>query len=91
MSIRNALERRLRAELDLWNRQIQTLEAKAEQEEARADLQRQTYEKIDALRKGVDEAREKLDDLKSSGEEITHGLRERVESFLDRMRNSVTH
>jgi peptidoglycan hydrolase CwlO-like protein len=91
MSIRNALERRLRAELDLWNRQIQTLEAKAEQEESRADLQRQTYEKINALRKGVDEARQKLDDLKESGEEISHGVRERVETFMERMRHLNEH
>lgn len=91
MSIRAALERRLRAELELWNRDIAALEAKAEQEEARADLQRQTFEKIDALREGIDEARRKLDELKESGDEVAHSLRDSFEETIARVKSALGH
>ena len=63
---RKAYEEKLDAQLKEWSAQIALLKAKADG--ARADLKIDYYKTIEALQRKNDEARKKLQELKTAGD-----------------------
>lgn len=70
---RKAYEEKLDAQLKEWSAQIALLKAKADG--ARADLKIDYYKTIEALQRKNDEARTKLQALKTSGDEAWEDLK----------------
>ena len=70
---RKAYEEKLDAQLKEWSAQIALLKAKADG--ARADLKIDYYKTIEALQRKSDEARTKLQALKTSGDEAWEDLK----------------
>ena len=70
---RKAYEEKLDAQLKEYNAQIALLKAKAEN--ARADAKIDYYKTIDALEHKKDEAKNKLQELKTAGDEAWEDLK----------------
>ena len=70
---RKAYEEKLDAQLKEWSAQIALLKAKADG--ARADLKIDYHKTIEALQRKNDEARTKLQELKTSGDEAWEDLK----------------
>jgi uncharacterized membrane protein len=82
MGLKEALERKLTAEIDKWEKDIQALEAKAEAEEASAEAQREIHDKIDAVRSALGGARDKLAEIRQTGEDAAAALSDGVERTI---------
>jgi len=89
MSIKEALERKLKAEIDKWEKDIAALEAKAEKEEADAAAQREIYDAIDGVRNAIGGARDRLEELRQSGEDAAHALKEGIEKTIADTRKAL--
>ncbi|HEN21313.1 MAG TPA: coiled coil domain-containing protein [Desulfobacteraceae bacterium] len=74
---RKAYEEKLDAQLKEWNAQIALLKAKAEN--AKADAKIDYYKAIDALQRRQDEAKTKLKELKTAGDESWEAVKEGAE------------
>ena len=74
---RKAYEEKLDAQLDEWNAQIALLKAKADK--VKAEVKIEYYKIIEALQHREDEARTKLHELKTSGDEAWEDLKTGVE------------
>ena len=70
---RKAYEEKLDAQLKEWNAQIALLKAKADN--ARADAKIEYYKTIDALQHKQNDARTKLLELKTAGDEAWEDLK----------------
>jgi hypothetical protein len=70
---RKAYEEKLDAQLKEWNAQFALLKAKAEN--AKADTKIDYYKAIDALEHKRDEARTKLKELKTAGDEAWEAVK----------------
>ncbi len=70
---RKAYEEKLDAQLKEWNAQITLLKAKAEN--AKADAKIDYYKSIEALEHKHDEARTKLQELKTAGDEAWEAVK----------------
>ena len=70
---RKAYEEKLDAQLKEWNAQIALLKAKAEN--TKADAKIDYYKTIEALEHKQDEAKTKLQELKSSGDEAWEAVK----------------
>lgn len=70
---RKAYEEKLDAQLKEWNAQIALLKAKAEN--AKADTKIDYYKAIDALQRKHDEAKTKLKELKTAGDEAWEAVK----------------
>ena len=70
---RKAYEEKLDAQLEEWNAQIALLKARADK--ARAEAKIEYYKTIEALQYKQDEARAKLDELKTAGDEAWEDLK----------------
>ncbi|MCJ7685048.1 MAG: coiled coil domain-containing protein, partial [Desulfobacteraceae bacterium] len=66
MSMKEAYQQKLEAQLDEWNVEIDKLKAKADKAEAEAQIQ--YYKQIEDMRVKQKAAREKLTELKEAGE-----------------------
>ena len=64
MKMKEAYEQKLQAQLDVWSTEIDKLDAKAG--EADVNTQAEYYKQIEELRAKQDDAKEKLDELKSA-------------------------
>lgn len=73
MSIKEAYENKLQAQLDLWRAEADKLQAKARG--AGADTQIKMNEEAEALRARIDKAQTKLNGLKDSGTEALDDLK----------------
>jgi predicted nucleic acid-binding Zn-ribbon protein len=89
MGIKDALERKLTAEIDKWEKDIAALEAKAEAEEASAEAQKEIHGKIDAVRNAIGDAQKKLDEVRSSGEDAAAALKDGIENTLSDVRKAL--
>ena len=78
MTTKEAYERKLQAQLDLWNADIQRLKAKAEI--AAADAQINHEATLEELRQYQRDAQEKLKELQESGESAWGDMKSGVES-----------
>lgn len=77
MGMKESYEQKLRAQLNVWDAEIDKLKAKAEQ--AEADAQLEYYKEIEELRSMQETAHEKLDELKEAGDDAWEDLKAGVD------------
>jgi hypothetical protein len=70
---RKAYEEKTDAQLEEWNAQIALLKARADKAKAEAKIE--YYKTIEALQRRQDEARIKLDEMKTAGDEAWEDLK----------------
>jgi hypothetical protein len=83
---RKAYEEKLAAQLNEWNAQIALLKARAETAKAEAKIE--YYKTIDALQHRQDEARTKLHELKTAGDEAWEDLKTGAEKAWDEVKSA---
>lgn len=81
MSIKDAYEKKLHAQLDEWKAGIDMLKAKASK--AEADAQLGYYKHIEDLRTKQEAARLKLEELELAGDDAWEDLKAGIESAWD--------
>ena len=83
---RKAYEEKLDAQLEEWNAQIALLKARADKAKTEAKIE---YNKtIEALQHRQDEARTKLHELKTAGDETWEDLKTAVEKVWDEVKTA---
>ncbi|MBO6851207.1 MAG: hypothetical protein JJ867_12200 [Marinobacter sp.] len=89
MSMKESLLKKLETQTERWSKQIDSLRAdaehkmaKAKDEQAEAEIQRQFSEKVQQLEDRIEDARQKLGEVRDSGEDQLKNLRERIEEWL---------
>jgi hypothetical protein len=83
---RKAYEEKLDAQLEEWNAQIALLKAKADKAKAEAKIE--YYKTIEALQRRQDEARTKLHELKTAGDEVWEDLKTAAEKAWDEVKTA---
>jgi hypothetical protein len=83
---RKAYEEKLAAQLNEWNAQIALLKARADKAKAEAKIE--YYKTIDALQQRQDEARTKLHELKTAGDEAWEDLKTGAEKAWDEVKSA---
>ena len=83
---RKAYEEKLDAQLEEWNAQIALLKAVADKD--RADAKIEYYKTIEALQHGQDEARAKLHELKTAGDEAWEDMKTGAEKAWDEVKTT---
>ncbi len=73
MGMKETYQKKLQAQLDEWNTEIEKLKAKADK--AEADIKLEYYEEIEDLRVQQDVAREKLAALKNASDDAWEDLK----------------
>jgi multidrug resistance efflux pump len=81
---RKAYEEKIDAQLEEWSAQIALLKARADK--ARAEAKVEYYKTIEALQRRQDEARAKLDELKTAGDEAWEDLKKGAEKAWDEVK-----
>ena len=76
MSLKESLQKKLETQTEYWSKQIDSLRAeadekmaKAKDDQAEAEIQREFSERIQAVEDHIETARSKLGELKDSGED----------------------
>ena len=87
MSMKEAYEKKLQAQLDEWSAEIDRLKAKADK--AEADAQLDYYKKIEELRVLQEQARDKLVELEAATDEAWEDLKAGIESAWDSLSVAV--
>lgn len=87
MSQKQAYEKKLRAQLNEWNSEIDRLKAKADSAEADAKLE--YYKHIEKLRTRQEAARTKLEKLETASEDAWEDLKAGVESAWDDLGQAI--
>ncbi|MFC6673937.1 coiled coil domain-containing protein [Marinobacterium aestuariivivens] len=87
MSMKEAYEKKMRAQLDEWDAEIRKLKARAEQ--AQADGQLEYYKQIEDLRQRQQHAQEKLEELQQASDTAWQDLRAGMESAWDSMAEAM--
>lgn len=89
MSLKDSLLSKLETQTDYWSKQIDKLRAdseeriaKAKDEQAEAEIQKEVSEKIQSLETQMDEARQKADEIREAGESRLDDLKKRVDEWL---------
>ncbi len=83
---RDAYVKRMKAQLDEWNADIDKLQSKAKKAEARAQIRYD--QQIHELRRLTDEARARLEQARSAGDEAWEELRQGFESSWETVREA---
>ena len=83
---RKAYEGRLDAQLEEWNAQIALLKAKADK--ARAEAKIEYYKTIESLQHKHDDARTKLKELKTAGDEAWEDLKTGAEKAWEEIKTA---
>lgn len=78
MSMKEAYEKKIQAQLDEWGAEIDKLKARADA--AEADAQLKYYKEIEELRTMQDDARGKLAELKEAGDDAWEDLKAGIDS-----------
>jgi len=83
------LQKKLETQTEYWSKQIQSLQAdaeekmaKAEDDQAEAEIQKDFSERIQTLENRVEEARKKISEIRDSGEDQLSDLKARIEEWL---------
>lgn len=87
MSMKEAYEKKLRAELDEWHAEIDGLKARADQ--AEADTQLKYYKHIEELRELQEAARKRLSELEASGDDAFDDLKAGLDSARHSLASAV--
>lgn len=87
MSMKEAYEQKLQAQLDEWSADIDKLKAKVDG--ADADLQLEYYKQIEKLRSMKDTAEDKLIELKGASDDAWEDLKAGIGSAWDSLGNSL--
>ncbi|MBY5937853.1 hypothetical protein [Marinobacter nauticus] len=89
MSLKESLQKKLETQTEYWSKQIDSLRAeadekmaKAKDEQAEAEIQREFSERIQAVEDHIETARSKLGELKDSGEDQLEDLKKRIDEWL---------
>lgn len=89
MSLRESLQKKLETQTEYWSKQVKKLQAdaeermaKAEDEQAEARIQKEFSEHIQDLQKRIDEARNKMSEIRESGEDQLRDLTSRIDKWL---------
>jgi GTP1/Obg family GTP-binding protein len=87
--LKDYLQRKQETQTEHWSKQIESLRAeanekiaKAKDEEAEAQIQRDFSERIQAMEDQIEAARNKLGELKESGENQLDELKKRIDEWL---------
>ena len=83
---RKAYERKLDAQLDEWSAQINVLKAKADK--AKAEVKIEYYKTIEVLERKQKDARAKLQELKTAGDEAWEDLKTGAEKAWAEVKNA---
>lgn len=87
MSMKEAYEQKLQAQLDEWRADIDKLKAKADS--ADADAQIEYYKEIEELQSMQETAANKLTELKHSGDDAWEDLKAGINSAWDALDNAL--
>lgn len=87
MSKRDAYQKKLEAQLDGWNADINKLKAKAENADAEARIK--YYSQLDELKEKRNAASDKLDELKEASDQAWEDIKAGVESAWKDLDESV--
>lgn len=87
MNMKEAYQKKLQAQLDEWNSEIDILKAKADK--AEADSQLEYYKKIEELRSMQEEANNKLIELKDASDDAWEDLKAGMENAWDSLENAL--
>jgi seryl-tRNA synthetase len=89
MSLKESLQQKLETQTDYWSKQVQALQAeadekmaKAKDDQAEAKIQKEMSEKIESLENQIEEARQKLSEVKDSGEDKLADLKATIDDWL---------
>ena len=89
MSLKDSLQQKLETQTEHWSKQVQALQAeadekmaKAKDDQAEAQIQKEMSEKIESLENQIEEARVKLSEIKDSGEDKLSELKATIEDWL---------
>jgi hypothetical protein len=87
MSMKEAYEQKLQAQLDEWGAEIDKLKAKTDN--AEADAQLEYYKQIEELRSMQESATNKLAELKDAGDDAWEDLKAGIESAWDSLGSAL--
>ncbi|MCB2216545.1 MAG: coiled coil domain-containing protein [Desulfobulbaceae bacterium] len=87
MSMKDAYQQKIEAQLDEWKAEIEKMKARAK--DADADGQLEYYKQIDELRMKQEAAREKLSELKRAGEDAWEDLKSGMELAWDSLGDAM--
>ncbi|GGD78675.1 coiled coil domain-containing protein [Lacimicrobium alkaliphilum] len=87
MSEKEAYQKKLQAQLDEWNSEIDKLRAKADQ--AEADAQLEYYQQIETLREKQQESSRKLEELKAASDDAWQDMKAGIDSAWDSLGRSL--
>lgn len=88
MSMKKEYERKLQAQLDEWNAEIDKLKAQAEGE--KADKKIEYYEQIDTLKSMQANANEKLTELQNASDDAWEDLKAGADNAWDSLGNALS-
>lgn len=87
MSMKEAYEQKLQAQLDEWSAEIDKLKAKTDA--AEADVQLEYYKQIEELRSMQEAANNKLVELKDAGDDAWEDLKAGIDSAWGSLGNAL--
>lgn len=87
MSMKEAYEKKIEAQLEEWKSEIDSMKAKADK--ADADARIEYYKQIDSLRLKQEAAKEKLNELKNAGGEAWEDLKAGIELAGDSLWDAI--
>lgn len=87
MSMKEAYEQKLQAQLDEWSAEIDKLKARAD--DAEADAQLEYYKEIEELRSMQEEASNKLAELKDASDDAWEDLKAGADSAWDSLGSAL--
>jgi archaellum component FlaC len=87
MTLKEAYEKKLEAQLDEWSAEIEKLKAKAEK--AGADAQINYHRHIEELQSMQEGVSKKLGELKSTSDDAWEGIREDIEELGRSLGNTL--
>ncbi len=89
MSLKDSLQRKLETQTEHWSKQIDKLRSDAEEKAARAkddqaeaEVQKEFSEKIQSLESQIETARARLSEVRDSGEDQLENLKKRIDEWL---------
>ncbi|MBL3555087.1 MULTISPECIES: hypothetical protein [Marinobacter] len=89
MSLKESLQKKLETQTQYWSKQIQSLQADAEErmakakdDQAEAEIQKDFSERIQTLENRIEEARQKISEIRDSGEDQLRDLKARIDEWL---------
>jgi len=87
MSNKSAYTKKVQAQLDEWDADIQKLKARADR--AEADAQIEIEKQIKSLKRKREETGDKLAELKAAGDDAWDDIKEGLDSAIDSLGNAL--